>query len=67
MQTQKSIVTDNVTPEYLRLKPTANFTGLSPSMVLKLAREGRIPRVRVGRAVCFPVAGLRAFMSSCSV
>lgn len=57
---------EQVTPAYLRLHDSARYTGLSPSMVRKLARQGRIPKVRVGAAVCYPVAALRAYMDSCT-
>lgn len=57
---------EQVTPAYLRLQGSAKFTGLSPSMVRKLAREGKIPKVRIGSAVCYPVAALRTYMESCT-
>ncbi|WP_321476609.1 helix-turn-helix domain-containing protein [uncultured Paludibaculum sp.] len=55
---------EQVAPAYLRLQDSAKFTGLSPSMIRKLSREGKIPKARVGSAVCYPVAALRTFMES---
>jgi hypothetical protein len=50
--------------EFLRIKEAANFIGMSPAFLRKEARLGRGPeRIRCGKVLLFPVAGLRRYMS----
>lgn len=50
-------------PEFLRPREAATFLSISESLLAKLARLGTGPRQRrVGRAVLYAIADLRAFM-----
>jgi excisionase family DNA binding protein len=52
----------NETPLLYRAAEVARLTGLSRQGIYQLAAEGRIPCVRIGRAVRFPAEALQAWV-----
>lgn len=52
------------TTEYMRLREAASFINMSPAFLRKEARLGRGPeRVRCGKVLLYPMAGLRRYMT----
>ncbi len=39
-------------------------TGLSVSFIRKMTREGRIPYLRVGRRILYPIAGVEKWLAN---
>jgi excisionase family DNA binding protein len=54
------------TPPHLALRypEAAAATGVSQRTLSTLVREGKIPHVRVGKSVLFPVAELTAWLAA---
>jgi hypothetical protein len=52
-----------VKPAAMRLETAARYIGLSPSMLKKLAAQGRVQTVSVGRARLFLTASLDALLA----
>lgn len=53
-----------VQAEFLRIKPASAFIGMSPAFLRKEARLKRGPeRIRCGKVLLYPIAGLRRYMS----
>ncbi len=50
-------------PLAYRLKEVARILGLSQRSVWKLAHDGQIPCLRVGKALLFPVKELEEWLS----
>ncbi len=48
----------------LRPKEAAAALGISPRLLWQLTNCGRIPHLRLGRAVVYPVAGLAAWLEA---
>jgi excisionase family DNA binding protein len=55
----------SITSSLLATQQAADFLSVSESTIHKLAREGRIQRVRIGRAVRYRGEDLLAFVSAC--
>lgn len=63
---QNTVTPANLPIEYLRIRPAAAFIGdMSVAFLRKEARLGRGPeRVRCGKILLYPIAGLRKYMES---
>ena len=53
-----------VEPLLLTIRDTARALAICEKSVWSLTRDGRLPAVRIGRAVRYDVADLRAFIES---
>lgn len=49
-------------PALLRSKAAARFLGISPRTLWSLTNAGRVPHVRLGRAIRYPVRALEAWV-----
>ena len=59
-----NIATSN--PLARSVRETAHSMGLAPNTIWNLLKEGRIPRIRVGRRTLVRVSDAEAFMESCA-
>jgi excisionase family DNA binding protein len=46
-----------------RPKDAAHALGISPRMLWQLTRDGKIPHIRLGRCIRYPIKDLQAWMS----
>ena len=57
----------NKTTLCLSAADVSERTGLSLSTIRKLTRDGKIPHVRVGRRILYPLTGIEDWLKICTV